>query len=214
MVVIVIEVVADRCSLSINVNKHATSNAALQWLLVGASLHDQIHAGTCTWAGEDGLLKAELEHGLVNEVGLGRAVGVGSAVDLSTRGVGAAHGEAAIGTGAVGRALAVGAVDERNVVPKLVVDDAVLELGVLAGDQCVGLADLQGSWAAGVHGLRVLSTRGNVDGGRGAAWLDAPDPNVVRAAVADDGIACGSKGGLQSSDDHGGLGKHRGDGVD
>lgn len=199
----------DRRYLSINVDKHATSNAALQWLLVGASLHGQIHAGTCTRAGEDGLLEAELEHGLIDKVRLGRTVGVGGAVDRSTSGVGAAHGEAAVGTGAVGRAVADSAVDERNVEPKLVVDDAVLKLGVFAADQSIGLADLQGSWDVCDHGLRVLSACGNVDGGRRAAWLDAPDPNVVRAAVANDSIACGSKGGLQSRDDHGRLGKHR-----
>lgn len=128
--------------LGINVDEHASSNAALQGLLVGASLHGQIHAGTCTRAGEDGLHEAELKHRLVDKVRLGRAVRACGAIDLSAGRFGAAHRKATVSAGAVGRALALGAVDERNVEPELVVDDAVLELGVLASDQCVRLADL------------------------------------------------------------------------
>jgi hypothetical protein len=200
---------------SINVNSNASSNAARgEGRLVGAHLHVQIHAGTSAGARENGLLDTKLQHGLIDKVGLRGAVGVGGAINLSAGRVGAGHGEATVGTGAVAGALAVGAVDKRDVEPELVVGDAVLELRVLAGLEGAGLADLERSGAARLHGLGVLATGGNVDCCRGAAWLDAPDPDVVRAAVADDGIACSGKAGLQSREKDGGLGEHGCDGRD
>jgi len=198
-----------RCvALLLHVNKHASSDAALR-RRVRASNHVQVHVGSGTRAGEDGLLEAELEHGLVNKVGLGWAVAAGLAVDGSAGRVGAAHGKTASGTGAVGRGVADGAVDERDIEPHLVVDDAIFELGVLAVLQLVGVADLDGGWAAAAHGLAVLAIGRDVDCSGRAALAYAPDPDVLGALVADDGIAGGSKGGLQSRNEKSRLGEHR-----
>lgn len=148
----------------LHVNRHASSDASLQWLGVGASNHVQVHVGAGTRAGEDGLLETELDHGLVNEVRLGWAVASRLAVDGSAGRVGAAHGKTTSGTGAVGGGLADGTVDEGDVEPHLVVDDAVFELGVLAILQLVCVADLDGGGATAAHGLAVLATSRNLDG--------------------------------------------------
>lgn len=198
----------------LHVDRHASSDAALQGLRVGANNHVQVHVSTSTRAGEDRLLDTELGHGLVNEVGLGWAVASGLAVDGSAGRVGAAHGKATGGTGAVGRGLADGAVDERDVEPHLVVDDAVLELGVLAVLQLVGIADLDGGGATAAHGLAVLALGSDLDGRGRATLAYAPDPDVGVAAVVDNGIASGSKGGLESRNEKSRLGEHRDDGCD
>jgi hypothetical protein len=150
--------------LGISVDEQASSNASLGGCRTGTHTHVQVHVGTCARAGEDGLLKTQLQHGLVDKVGLGRAVGSRSAVDGAASRVGAAHGQTTVGARAVGGALARSTVHKGDVVPQLVVDDAVFKLRVLAADELVGLADLEGGRAAAAHGLGVLGTCGNVDG--------------------------------------------------
>ena len=98
-------------------------------------------------------------------------------------------------------AAALGAVDERNIVPQVVVGNAILERRMMASNKLVGFADLQRRAAAGAcaaEGLRVLGSSGNVDWAGGVALVDAPEPDVVGTAVADDRIAdCGGKTSLQ-----------------
>lgn len=80
---------------------------------------------------------------------------------------------------------------------------------MLAVLQLVAVADLDGGWATAAHGLAVLAIGRDVDSSRRAALAYAPDPDVLGALVANDGIAGGSKGGLQSRNEKSRLGEHR-----
>jgi hypothetical protein len=195
--------------MRLSVNHHASRDAALQRRRVGAHDHVQVHARAGPRAREDGLLDTEGEHGLRAVVSLGGAVGALCAVQLAAALVGAVHSEALGVSGAVSRALAVCAVDERDVEPELVVGDAVLELRVLAVEQLVGLADFDRRRRVGDHGLGVLGARGHVDRRRGAGGLaDGPHPDVVAAAVADNGFTGGGKAsGHGREKEGGGLGE-------
>lgn len=108
-------------------------------------------------------------------------------------------------------ALALGAVDETDVVPKLVaVDNAVLKLRVFTSRNGVGLADLEGSVAAsGATGFAMLSASGDLDHvGCCHANAGALHVDVVVAAVGNDGVAGDGKAGLQGRDKEGGFGEH------
>lgn len=69
-------------------------------------------------------------------------------------------------TGAVVSTLALGAVDEGDVVVDLVVADGVLELRVLAADELVAVADFKddAAGAGGAEGLGVAAAAGDLDG--------------------------------------------------
>ncbi len=112
---------------------------------------------------------------------------------------------------AVVRRRAVGAVDERNVVIDLVFGNAVFELRVVAVDELVGAGDFEtGSTtlAGAAEGLAVLTARRDVVGPVARALVDGPDPDVVGAAVGDDGVAGCGEGGVEGRQGEEEFGEH------
>ena len=112
---------------------------------------------------------------------------------------------------AVIRIVAASTVDQGNIEPKLVVDDAVFELRLCAASELVGLADFVRGTAAGAtadEGLGVLRASGDFDRSRLLVLVDAPDPNVVAAAVGNNGVAGYCEAGLQSGEKECGFGEH------
>lgn len=149
--------------LDFHIGQQAAGKTPLHGGIVSAHLHVQVHVCAGARAREDGLGQAEFLLGGVDKVGLGRAVVAACAFDVAAGCVGAVHGEALCVAGAGGGVFALCAVDEGDVEPDEVVGDGVLELGVCAGDEAVGLADFEGC-AGGAEGLRVEGARGDVDG--------------------------------------------------
>jgi len=195
--------------LSLAVDLHASSNAPLDLFLTRAHLHVQVGAGAQgLGAHEDGLGDLKLLQGLVDVVDLRRAVCSSFAVDLAAAVVAGIHGETLVVARAVGRRLALGAVHERDVVPELTGGDGVFELRVVASEEVLSLADLHGSTGTSV-GLAVSGARRDADRcGHTVSGRDRPDPDVVAAAVGDDGVASKGKASLECRDGEGEFGKH------
>lgn len=147
--------------MTLKVDRHTASDAPLKGISAGADSHIEIKIGTGTLAVVDRLLDSELDEGLVDVVGLSRAVAASTAVNGATGRAGALHGKTFGVTNAAAGILAVGAVNKGDVVPELVVDDAVLELGGLGA--LLRLANLQ-RHASALERLRVLRASRHVNG--------------------------------------------------
>ena len=75
-------------------------------------------------------------------------------------------------TRATGSTITLGAVDERDIVVKLVVGDGVLELRVRAADELVSVANFE-DYTAGGRGaerLGVFAAAGDLDGSRATLY--------------------------------------------
>ena len=91
--------------------------------------------------------------------------------------------------GAVVGTLPFSAVDERDIVPNLVVHDAVLELRMRPTDELVRFADFKGcstTVTGAAEGFRVLCACRNMDRCGPVGLVDAPEPDIVGTAIADD----------------------------
>lgn len=102
--------------------------------------------------------------------------------------------------------LALGAVDKGDVVPDLSAGDGVLELGVLAVLDAVAGGDLERG-ACVVEDLGVLGARWHEGAGGLVGAADRRDPDVVGAAVDEDGVAGEGEAGVEGHEE-GGLGEH------
>ena len=194
------------------VNGDPAGNTALQRRLAAADVHVDVHIRTIARAGEHWVLKTKFLHRVVDVVDLRRAVGSRGAVEVSARGGGTIHRKTLVVAGTGAGVLAVRAVDEGDVVPDVATGNAVLELGLLTAHKLVRLADLQGRAAAiagATNSFSVLGASGNVNGARGVALVDAPEPDVVVTAVAHDRVAQSSrKTGLQGGGEEESLNQH------
>lgn len=132
-------------------------------------------------------------------------------MSLAAGRLGGVDSQALVPTRAGRTVLALGAIDERNVVPKLASSDGVLKLSVGTGDDGVGIADLQRRSAtiASVVSLLPLRASRDLDRRSGLVLADAEDIYVMVAAVGDNGIADGcGKTGLHGREKECVFGKH------
>lgn len=191
-------------SLVLKVDGNASSNASLEGGAAGADGH--VHVNVGGRAVKDWLLDAELDKRLVDVVGLGGAVASGLAAGGAAVRVATAHGETFGMARARGGRLTLGAVDEGDVVPDLATGDGVFELGLLAVLDAVRLGDLQRGTAR-VEGLVVLRVSRDLGAGSLVVSTDGRDPDVVVAAVGEDGVTGQGKACLEGHEDSG-LGEH------
>ena len=171
----------------------------------------QIQACTSTRASEVWFFKAKFLLREINIVCLGRAITSSCTLGRSTLVVRAGHGQSHVMSRAVTRIFAIDTVDQRDVLPNLVVVNGVFELRMLAVKELVRLADFHGHAAlvaSGTVGLGVSTTGRNVERTEGSALDNAPDPDIIGAAVFHDGIAGEGKGCLQSCNKEGGFEEH------
>lgn len=206
-----------RICLLLGIDHEPASDAPLQARLIGADSHENVDVSSLAWASEDGVLHSKLGHWEIDIVGLRGAVLSAIANGFAAGAVGADHAQTLVMAGAGAGAVALGAVDERHVVPDLVVDDAVFKLGLGAAAELVGLADLEGCSTAltgAAKGLGVLGASRNIDSCRRAFLVYGPDPDIVRAAVVENSVTSKGKASLHSrKKEGGGLGEHHCDGV-
>lgn len=196
-------------SLTLKVNSNASSDAPLESSLSRADGHVKVDVGSHRGrAVEDGLLDAKSEERLRDIVGLGGAVAAGLAVDGAATRRAAVHGNAFGMSRARCGGLAVGTVDERDVVPDLAASNGVLELGLLSVDNGVSLGDLERG-ASLVEGFGVLSASRNASHCSFVVSANRRNPDVVGAEVGDDGVTSESQASLKGHEE-GSLGEHGG----
>lgn len=113
-------------------------------------------------------------------------------------------------------ALTLCAVDKGDIVPQLVIDNAVFKLCVSTPNKSVCFADFHGcttSIARVAERFRVLCSCRNMDWRRPVALIDAPEPDVVGTAVTDNGVAGCCLADLQCHEGEDEFEKHDSRGV-
>lgn len=149
-------------ALTLKVNSDAASHTSLERALARANGHVDINVRSR--AVKHRLLDPQLDQRGINIVRLARTIIARRAIRSAALVVGAAHGQPLSVAGARGGGVALGAVDEGDVVPDLSVGDGVLELGVLAVLDAVGGGDLERG-ARVVENLGVLGAGGHEGAG-------------------------------------------------
>jgi hypothetical protein len=157
---------------------------------ITAGMEVNIHSRARCAASEYRFRQSEFLDRSIDEVGGIRAVRVAGAVYCLARRLRASNIKPHVPPRAILCRSPCSAVHETDVIVYHTVTRCVLELCLLSSHQLIGPRDFEyhATVCRRAFGLGVDCAGGDVDCGAGIAFFDGPDPDVVVAAIGEDGV--------------------------